>query len=55
MTSPPIQHPRLFYDEDARRWANAKRKTEKDDALKLARVATMRELNPVLRGDLDEY
>ena len=34
-------------NEEAWRWANVKRKTDKDDALKLARMAAMRELNPV--------
>jgi transposase len=34
-------------NEDAWRWANVKRKTDKDDALKLARLAAMRELKPV--------
>lgn len=34
-------------NEEAWRWANVKRKTDKDDALKLARMADMRELKPV--------
>jgi len=34
-------------NEEAWRWANVKRKTDKDDALKLARLAAMRELKPV--------
>jgi len=34
-------------NEDAWRWANVKRKTDKDDALKLARMAAMRELKAV--------
>lgn len=34
-------------NEEAWRWANVKRKTDKDDALKLARMAAMRELHPV--------
>ena len=34
-------------NEEAWRWANVKRKTDKDDALKLARMAAMRELKPV--------
>lgn len=34
-------------NEEAWRWANVKRKTDKDDALKLARMATMQELKPV--------
>jgi transposase len=34
-------------NEEAWRWANVKRKTDKDDALKLARMAAMRELRAV--------
>lgn len=34
-------------NEEAWRWANVKRKTDKDDALKLARMAAMRELKAV--------
>jgi transposase len=34
-------------NEDAWRWANVKRKTDKDDALKLARMAAMNELKAV--------
>jgi hypothetical protein len=34
-------------NEDAWTWSNVKRKTDKDDALKLARMATMSELMPV--------
>ena len=34
-------------NEDAWKWSNVKRKTDKDDALKLARMATMSELTPV--------
>ncbi len=34
-------------DEDDRRWSNVKRKTDKDDALKLARVASVNELKAV--------
>ena len=34
-------------NEEAWRWANVKRKTDNDDALKLARMAAMRELKPV--------
>ena len=34
-------------NEEAWRWANVKRKTDKDDALKLARMAAMRELSEV--------
>jgi transposase len=34
-------------NEEAWKWSNVKRKTDKDDALKLARMAAMRELNPV--------
>jgi transposase len=34
-------------NEDAWRWANVKRKTDKDDALKLARMASLNELKPV--------
>jgi transposase len=34
-------------NEEAWRWANVKRKTDKDDALKLARLAMMRQLKPV--------
>ena len=34
-------------NEEAWRWSNVKRKTDKDDALKLARMAAMRELKPV--------
>jgi transposase len=34
-------------NEDAWRWSNVKRKTDKDDALKLARMAAMRELKSV--------
>ncbi len=34
-------------NEDAWRWTNVKRKTDKDDALKLARMASMNELHPV--------
>ncbi len=33
--------------EEAWRWANVKRKTDKDDALKLARLAMMRQRKPV--------
>ena len=32
-------------NEEAWRWANVKRKTDRDDALKLARMAAMGELN----------
>lgn len=34
-------------NEEAWKWSNVKRKTDKDDALKLARMATMNELTPV--------
>ena len=34
-------------NEEAWKWSNVKRKTDKDDALKLARMAAMRELKPV--------
>ena len=34
-------------NEEAWRWSNVKRKTDKDDALKLARLAMMRQLKPV--------
>ena len=34
-------------NEDAWKWANVKRKTDKDDALKLARMASMQELKAV--------
>jgi transposase len=34
-------------NEDAWKWANVKRKTDKDDALKLARMAAMNELKAV--------
>ena len=34
-------------NEDAWKWSNVKRKTDKDDALKLARMAAMRELKAV--------
>ena len=34
-------------NEDAWRWKNVKRKTDKDDALKLARLAMLNELKPV--------
>jgi transposase len=34
-------------NEDAWRWSNVKRKTDKDDALKLARMAAMQELKAV--------
>ena len=34
-------------NEDAWKWSNVKRKTDKDDALKLARMAAMGELKPV--------
>jgi len=34
-------------NEEAWRWANVKRKTDKDDALKLARMVAMNELKPV--------
>ncbi|MFN9640447.1 MAG: transposase [Pirellula sp.] len=34
-------------NEDAWKWANVKRKTDKDDALKLARMASMDELKAV--------
>lgn len=34
-------------NEEAWKWSNVKRKTDKDDALKLARMATMSELKPV--------
>jgi transposase len=34
-------------NEEAWRWANVKRKTDKDDALKLARMFAMKELKPV--------
>jgi len=34
-------------NEEAWRWRNVKRKTDKDDALKLARLAMMRQLKPV--------
>lgn len=34
-------------NEEAWRWKNVKRKTDKDDALKLARMAMMRQLTPV--------
>jgi len=34
-------------NEEAWRWKNTKRKTDKDDALKLARLAMMRQLKPV--------
>jgi transposase len=34
-------------NEEAWKWANVKRKTDKDDALKLARMAAMRELKAV--------
>jgi transposase len=34
-------------NEEAWRWANVKRKTDKDDALKLARMVAIKELKPV--------
>ena len=34
-------------NEEAWRWSNVKRKTDKDDALKLARLAMMQQLKPV--------
>ena len=34
-------------NEEAWQWKNTKRKTDKDDALKLARLATMQQLKPV--------
>ncbi len=34
-------------NEDAWKWSNVKRKTDKDDALKLARMAAMNELQAV--------
>ena len=34
-------------NEDAWKWSNVKRKTDKDDALKLARMASMDQLKPV--------
>jgi transposase len=34
-------------NEDTWKWSNVKRKTDKDDALKLARMAAMKELNAV--------
>jgi len=34
-------------NEDAWKWSNVKRKTDKDDALKLTRMASMDELKPV--------
>ena len=34
-------------NEDAWKWSNVKRKTDKDDSLKLARMAASKELNPV--------
>ena len=34
-------------NDEAWRWKNVKRKTDKDDALKLARMAMMRQLTPV--------
>jgi transposase len=34
-------------NEDAWKWSNVKRKTDRDDALKLARMAAMNELKPV--------
>ncbi len=34
-------------NEEAWRWSNVKRKTDKDDALKLARLAMMKQLKPV--------
>ena len=34
-------------NEEAWRWNNVKRKTDKDDALKLARLAMMNQLKPV--------
>ena len=34
-------------NEDAWKWSNVKRKTDKDDSLKLARMAASNELNPV--------
>ncbi|MCA9131087.1 MAG: IS110 family transposase [Planctomycetales bacterium] len=34
-------------NEDAWKWSNVKRKTDKDDALKLARMTAMNELKPV--------
>ena len=34
-------------NEDAWKWSNVKRKTDKDDALKLTRMAASNELNPV--------
>jgi transposase len=33
--------------EETRRWKNVKRKTDKDDALKLARLAMLEQLKPV--------
>ncbi len=36
-----------FTNEDAWRWSNVKRKTDKEDALKLARMANMKELKAV--------
>ena len=34
-------------NEDAWKWSNVKRKTDKDDALKLSRMAAMNELEAV--------
>jgi len=34
-------------NEDAWKWSNVKRKTDKDDALKLSRMAAMNELKAV--------
>lgn len=44
-----LGHKTLFCstNEDAWKWSNVKRKTDKDDALKLARMAAMGELKPV--------
>ncbi len=41
------QNLRLSTNEEAWRWANVKRKTDKDDALKLARMVAMKELKTV--------
>ncbi len=42
-------------NEDAWKWSNVKRKTDKDDAPKLARMAAMNELKPVHMPSEDRF
>src|SRR5690606_28944111 len=44
---PATQDICLLNQEEAWKWSNVKRKTDKDDALKLARMAAMGELTSV--------